>query len=135
MSSVADGAGAASRDVLQAALRRGRDVVDLAVAETRLAALSVLAMVMLAIVAAAALVVAWGLVVACVLYLFAQSAIDWPLPAIAFAVAHTALAYYLWQAAVKLSRNLTLPELRATLRAAPPAAPPEGDTRVVTGGP
>ena len=57
-----------------------------------------------------------GAAVACVLYLFSRSPLDWPLPALLLAIGHAAFAYYLWQVTVRLSRNLTLPELRTTLR-------------------
>jgi hypothetical protein len=72
-------------------------------------------MVLLVIVAAAALVVAWILLVACALYAFARTSLGWPLPALCIAAAHAVLAYYLWQVTVRLSWNLTLPELRTTL--------------------
>jgi hypothetical protein len=89
--------------------------VELAAAEARLAALSGLAMLLLVMIAAAALVVAWVLIVACILYLLARADIGWSIPALIIALAHAGLAYYLWQLTVRLSRNLTLPELRTTL--------------------
>ncbi|HET7130707.1 MAG TPA: hypothetical protein VFJ95_00610, partial [Gammaproteobacteria bacterium] len=99
---------AAGEELLGALAQRARDVVDLAAAEARLAALSGLEMLVLVMVAAAALVVAWGLLVACILYLFWQAEVGWVVPAVLFALAHAALAYYLWQMTVRLSRNLTL---------------------------
>lgn len=102
-------------ELVRAATQRVRDIVDLAAAEARLAALSGLAMLLLVMIAAAALVVAWVLLVAFALYLFAQSPLDWPIPALFIAAAHAGLAYYLWQVTVRLSWNLTLPELRTTL--------------------
>jgi hypothetical protein len=107
-------------DLFRAAVQRATDIVDLAAAESRLAALSGLAMILFVIFAAAALVIAWVLLVGCVLFLFAQSSIGWAIPALCFAVGHAALAYYLWQKTVRLSWNLTLPELRATLTTKPP---------------
>jgi hypothetical protein len=103
-------------DLARAALQRVQHITELAAAEVHLAALSGLAMLLCVMIAAAALVVAWGLLVACVLYLFSQSPLNWPLPALLLAIGHAALAYYLWQVTVRLSRNLTLPELRTTLR-------------------
>ncbi len=100
----------------RAAVRRAQDLVELAAAEVRLAALSGLTMLLCVMIAAAALVVAWGLLVACVLYVFSQSSVGWPIPAFGLAVGHALLAYYLWHVTVRLSRNLTLPELRGTLR-------------------
>src|SRR5512143_1296665 len=105
-----------AEDLARAALQRVQHIAELAAAEVRLAALSGLAMILCVMVAAAALVVAWGLVVACVLYLFARSPLDWPLPALLLAIRHGAFAYYLWHVIVRLSGNLTLPELRTTLR-------------------
>jgi hypothetical protein len=82
----------------------------------RLAALSGLTMLLCVMIAAAALVVAWGLLVACVLYLFSRSPVGWPIPAFGLSVGHALFAYYLWHVTVRLSRNLTLPELRGTFR-------------------
>jgi len=100
----------------RAAVQRAQDLVELAAAEVRLAALSSLTMLLCVMIAAAALVVAWGLLVACILYVFSRSPIGWPIPAFGLAVGHAAFAYYLWHVTVRLSRNLTLPELRTTLR-------------------
>jgi hypothetical protein len=102
-------------ELVRAATQRIRDIIELTAAEARLAALSVLAMLLLVMIAAAALIVAWVLLVACALFLFAQTSLGWPIPALFFAAAHAALAYYLWQITVRLSWNLTLPELRTTL--------------------
>jgi hypothetical protein len=106
-----------AEELVRAASQRARDVINLAAAEARLAALSGLAMLLLVMIAAAALVVAWVLIVAFVLFLFAQSRVGWAVPALVIAAAHAALAYYLWQVTVRLSWNLTLPELRNTLAA------------------
>jgi hypothetical protein len=102
-------------ELVSAAKRRAQAVFELAAAEARLAALSGLAMLMLVLVAAAALIVGWVLLVACLLYLIAGLGVSWLWPGLGFALAHALLAYYLWQVAVRLSRNLTLPELRTTL--------------------
>ena len=109
------GAEHAARELLHAARARLRDVVELAAAEARLAALSGLAMLILVIIAAAALVVAWLLLVLSILYLLGLAGVDWWIAALLLAGAHAGLAYYLWQVAVRLSRNLTLPELRTSL--------------------
>jgi hypothetical protein len=74
-------------------------------------------------IASAALVIAWGLLVACVLYLFSSTPLGWPLPAFCIAIGHVAFAYYLWNVTVRLSGNLTLPELRRTAFG---TVPPEG---------
>jgi hypothetical protein len=102
-------------ELVRAATQRIRDIIELTAAEARLAALSGLAMLLLVMIAAAALMIAWVLLVACVLFLFAQTRLGWPIPALLFAAAHAGLAYYLWQITVRLSWNLTLPELRNTL--------------------
>jgi len=114
-----NGAEPAAREFLDAAKTRLRDVIELAAAEARLAALSGLAMLILVIIAAAALVVAWLLLVLSVLYLLALAGVEWWIAALLLAGAHAGLAYYLWQIAVRLSRNLTLPELRTSLVRAP----------------
>ena len=106
-------------------MQRVQDLVELAAAEMRLAALSSLTMLLCVMIAAAALVVAWGLLMACVLYVFWRSSIGWPIPAFGLAAGHALLAYYLWHVTVRLSRNLTLPELRGTLRGGP--APKEAE--------
>jgi hypothetical protein len=109
----------------RAVLQRVQDLVELAAAEMRLAALSSLTMLLCVMIAAAALVVAWELLLACVLYVFSRSPLGWPIPALGLVVGHAALAYYLWQVTVRLSRNLTLPELRTTLRG--PLEPTEAE--------
>jgi hypothetical protein len=126
-----------AEDFVRAATQRVNDLVELTTAELRLAALSGLTMLLCVMIAAAALVVAWGLLVACALYLFSRSPLGWPIPAFGFAVAHAALAYSLWQFTVRLSRNLTLPELRTSLRARPENKDVETHEAValVTGGP
>jgi hypothetical protein len=108
-----------AEELARAVVQRVRDLVELAAAEIRLAALSSLTMLLCVMIAAAALVVAWGLLVACILYVFSRSPVGWPIPALGFAVGNAAFAYYLWQVTVRLSRNLTLPELRMTLRGRP----------------
>ncbi|HUF74041.1 MAG TPA: phage holin family protein [Gammaproteobacteria bacterium] len=103
-------------EFFRAVSQRVQDLVELAEAETRLAALSGLTMIFSIMIAAVALVVAWGLLVACVLFVFSRTPLGWPIPAFIVALGHVALAYFLWQYAVRLSRNLTLPELRTSLR-------------------
>jgi DNA-binding IclR family transcriptional regulator len=105
-----------AEELVRAATQRVHNLLELTAAELRLAALSGLTMLLCVMVAAAALVVAWGLLVACALYVFSRSPLGWPIPALCFAVGHALLAHYLWQFTVRLSRNLTLPELRTSLR-------------------
>jgi DNA-binding IclR family transcriptional regulator len=113
-------------ELFRAAEQRVSHIMELAAAEARLAALSGLAMILFVMIAAAALVIAWVLLVGCVLFLFSRSPIGWPIPALCFAVGHAALAYFLWQQTVRLSWNLTLPELRATLTPKPEVAHDRG---------
>jgi len=117
-------------ELARAALQRVHHIAELAAAEVHLAALSGLTMLLCVMIAAAALVVAWGLLVACVLYLFSLSPVNWPLPALLLALGHAAFAYYLWQITVRLSGNLTLPELRTTLRRKIEQQETEGNERI-----
>jgi len=109
----------AGEELLGAIAQRARDIVELAAAEARLAALSGLAMLVLVMVAAAALVVGWVLLVACILYVFWRARVGWAVPALVFALGHAGLAYYLWQTTARLSRNLTMPVLRKEMLQAP----------------
>jgi hypothetical protein len=110
-------------EVVRAVAQRVHNLLELAAAETRLAALSILTMLLLVMIASAAVVIAWALLVVCVLYLVSRTTLGWPLPALCIGAGHVVLAYCLWHATVRLSRNLTLPELRTTLGAS--AAPRE----------
>ena len=109
-----------SEALVRAAAQRVHDLLELAAAEMRLAALSGLTMLLFLMIASAALVIAWGLLVACGLYLFSRTPFGWPLPAFCIAIGHVFLAYYLWNVTVRLSENLTLPELRRTAFGAEP---------------
>ena len=126
----------AAEEFVRAAAQRVQDFLDLAAAETRLAALSALTMLLSVMIAAAALVVAWGLLVACILFVFSRSPLGWPIPAFILALGHVALANYLWQYTVQLSRNLTLPELRTSLRSRlePQQAETHEEVALVAGG-
>ena len=115
--------GAAVAAVMHAAKRRWVTVLDLAAAEVRLAAMSTLTMALLAIVAGAALIIAWGLLVALMLYFAMRAGIGWPGAAFVLAIVHVGVAYGAWRATVRLSRNLTLPSLRGVFVAPTPPAP------------
>lgn len=114
--------GAAAATVVQAWKERLLTTVDLAAAEVRLAAMSGMSMLLFAIVASAALIIAWGLLVALLIYAAMLVGIGWPLAAVLLAVLHVMVAYGSWRATVRLSRNLTLPSLRGAFTA-PPIAP------------
>lgn len=105
--------GAAAAAAVQAAKQRVLTIVDLAAAEVRLAAISSLTMLLLAIVAGAALVIAWILLVALAVFAASRLGIPWPVAALALVGLHVAVAYLAWRSTVRLSRNLTLPELRS----------------------
>ena len=124
----------AGEELLAALAQRAKDVIDLAAAEARLAALSGLAMLVLVMVAAAALVVAWVLLVACILYVFWRAQMGWVVPALIFALAHAGLAYYLWQTTARLSRNLTMPVLRREVLHGPAANQEHADVVAVVAG-
>ena len=104
------------RDALVgAAMERVKGLFDLAGAELRLIAISVFAMLFLVVLAATALLVAWGLVVASLLQFAASTAIPWSVAAIVLALGHLILAMYCWQRMQSLGRHFTMPELRRAL--------------------
>jgi len=114
----------AGEELLAALAQRAKDVIDLAAAEARLAALSGLAMLVLVMVAAAALVVAWVLLVACILYVFWRAQMGWVVPALIFALAHAGLAFEVTIAGDEVEHGKPAPDmfLRAAERL---ALPPE----------
>jgi len=99
-----------------AAMERAKGLFDLAGAELRLIAISVFAMLFLVVLAATALLVAWGLVVASLLQAAASTAIPWSVAAIVLALGHLILAIYCWQRMQSLGEHFTMPELRRALR-------------------
>jgi hypothetical protein len=110
-----DDVGAAVAAVVQGARARLLSILELGTAEMRLAALSSLSMLLLAIVASAALIIAWILVVALVIFAAGRAGVDWPWAAAVLAVLHVGVAGGAWRGTVRLSRNLTLPQLRGVL--------------------
>lgn len=106
---------AAAASLFSNALNLARDVVELAAAELRLAALSSVTMLMLVIVTAALIVVAWGFVAAVLAYVLVQLGLSWPAAGLLVAAVHGVVAYMLWRTIVRLSRSLTLPELRRSV--------------------
>lgn len=109
------GTGAAASSLISSTLDLARHIVELAAAELRLAALSGVTMVMLVIVTAALIVMAWGFVAAVAAYLLVAAGLPWPAAGLLVAAAHAVAAYLLWRAVVRLSRSLTLPELRRSV--------------------
>jgi hypothetical protein len=102
--------------LLELAGQRVKHLVDLGAAEARLAALSGLAMLLLVVLSAASLVIAWGLAIATLLYALSVYAdVPWAAAALVMAFVHAALAAVCWHYTTKLSRNLTLPVLRQSI--------------------
>jgi hypothetical protein len=99
----------------RAAKRHARHLADLAAAESRLAAISGLAMLLLVMFAGAAVIVAWLLIVASLIFLLSTAGVPWVVAAAGFAIVHVALAFAAWLWIKRLSSNLTLPELRHAL--------------------
>jgi membrane protein implicated in regulation of membrane protease activity len=119
----------AGAQIVRAAKMRVSQLLDLAAAEARLATLSSLSMVVMMLTAAAALIIAWVLIVALAIYGLAGVGVPLPMSVMGLALAHIAAAYLLWRATVKLSRNLTLPKLRSAL--AKPGKQAIGETTYV----
>ena len=84
----------------------------LALAEARLAGISVALMAFLAMIAAAFVLIAWGLMMAGLIFALAQ----WQLPLwpafVALGGLHALLAWMAWRTTVRLSQNLEFPVTR-----------------------
>ena len=111
----AAGIGAAVEDFLQALRGRLSSIIDLAAAETRLAAMAGATMLIFVILATVFAVTGWAFLVAAAGALAMQAGISWAAIALVIGLVHVAGAVALWVAAMRLSRHLTLPELRAAL--------------------
>lgn len=110
-----EGPAAAAAGLFEGLLRLARDVVELAAAELRLAALSGVTMLMFVIVAALLIVMAWGFIAAVAAYGLVAAGLSWPVAGLLIAAAHTVAAYLLLRGVVRLSRSLTFPELRRVI--------------------
>ena len=107
---------------LDASRSRAGSIAKLAVAEAKLAAISVAMMAFFGALAAAFLLGAWGLVVAAVLQLLGAQGIPLWLAMLTLALAHGIAAIYLWRAATRLGSNLDFKVTRgeiASIRRAP----------------
>ncbi|HEX6993477.1 MAG TPA: phage holin family protein [Gammaproteobacteria bacterium] len=109
------GSAAAAAGLVSGALDLARDIVALAAAELRLAALSGMTMLMLVLVTAALIVVGWTFVAAVAAYVLVQVGLPWPAAGLIIAAVHGVAAFLLWRTVVRLSRSLTLPELRRSV--------------------
>lgn len=89
-----------------AAGTRVRLISELALAEAKLAAISLALMACLAMLAAAFVLTAWGLLIAGVIYGLIQ--LEFPLWPVLLVLGglHTLIAAFAWLSAVRLSRNL-----------------------------
>ncbi|MBN1238985.1 MAG: hypothetical protein JXB36_10815 [Gammaproteobacteria bacterium] len=95
-----------------AAQDAARHFAELLAAETRLAALSGVSIVLMVIVAAALSIVGWAFVAAVATYLLVMLGLPWPAAGLLMAGVHALAAYLLWRGIVRLSANLTLPAVR-----------------------
>lgn len=91
--------------------KRVSAVTELAMAEARLAAISVALMAFLALLAALFVFAAWGLGIAGVVHIFLDSGVTLWVVLLAIAVVHVVGAVVLWAAAMRLGRHV---EFRAT---------------------
>jgi CHASE2 domain-containing sensor protein len=101
--------------LLDAAGRRVEGILELAGAEVRLIAISSLTMLLLVILAGAAVITAWLLVVASALQAGVNAGLPFIPTALGLALVHVMIAVYCWKRMVRLSRHLTMPALRGAI--------------------
>lgn len=112
---------------VSAAGSRVKNTAQLALAEARLAAMSVVLMVLLAIIAAVFLLGAWGMLMAGVVTGINELGVPVWGSLLALGVTHLLLAWLLLRLTLKLSVHLELPATRRQLRG---EAAPDGDDDV-----
>jgi uncharacterized membrane protein YqjE len=112
---------------VSAAGSRVKDTAQLALAEARLAAMSVALMVLLAIIAAVFLLGAWGMLMAGVVTGINELGVPIWITLLALGVTHLLCAWLLIRLTLKLSVHLELPATRRQLRG---VAAPDGDDDV-----
>jgi uncharacterized membrane protein YqjE len=96
-----------------AAGKRVKVISELALAEAKLAALSLALMVFLAMLSAAFILGTWGLLMAGLIYALVQMQYSlWPVMLVLAGV-HALLALFAWRGAVALSQNLEFGHTRA----------------------
>ena len=120
-----EGLAAAGGALLASLEQQARHVAELAAAEARLAALSGIGIVVCALLAVAALLVTWILVVVLAGGGLVALGLRWPLAVALLAAAHLLAAYALWRGVVNLSANLVFPRLRRVLLPTGPESPGE----------
>lgn len=106
---------------------RVKDTAQLALAEARLAAMSVVLMVLLAIIAAVFLLGAWGMLMAGVVAGLNELGVSIWSSLLALGMTHLLCAWLLIRLTLKLSVHLELPATRRQLRG---EAAPDGDDDV-----
>ena len=106
---------------IEATRERARSVTHLALAEARLAALSVVLMAFFGMLAAMCLLGAWGLLVAGIAYALVQAGMSMWVVLLILGAGHLLLAWLLWRSAMRLTRNLEFAATRARIR---PQTPP-----------
>lgn len=90
----------------------------LAMAETRLAISTFLLMVFVSVLAAGAILFAWGLLVYACLQVLIGAGVSAVVSALILVFVHSGLAFALWRMASSLMRNLEFTETRRLLRSA-----------------
>jgi ABC-type nickel/cobalt efflux system permease component RcnA len=103
-------------DWMSATNSRIRITTELALAEARLAAISVTLMVLMGTLSAVFILGAWGLVVAGLVYALLQFGIPLWLTLISLSLLHALAAWLLWRGAVKLSCHLNFAATRQQFR-------------------
>jgi ABC-type nickel/cobalt efflux system permease component RcnA len=103
-------------DWMSATNSRIRITTELALAEARLAAISVTLMVLMGTLSAVFVLGAWGLVVAGLVYALLQFGISLWLTLISLGLLHALGAWLLWRGAVKLSCHLNFSATRQQFR-------------------
>ncbi len=106
---------AAVGEVLRAARAQARDTAELAVTELRLAAMTAVTILALAVIAAALALTGWGLVIAAAAQIGVQAGLSWPQALLALGAVQALFAWLAWRGAMRLSPRLTLPALRAAV--------------------
>lgn len=104
-----------SKGWLAATQSRATSLAQLAIAETKLAAISVAMMAFFGALAAGFIIIAWALVVAAALQVLTTQDISLWLAMLLLAVAHGIAAAVLWRTATRLSDNLEFKVTRGEL--------------------
>jgi len=104
-----------SRGWLAAAQSRAHSLARLAIAETKLAAISIAMMAFFGALAAGFIIIAWALVVAAALQFLTTQDISLWVAMLSLALVHGIAAAFLWRSAAKLGDNLEFKVTRGEL--------------------